>query len=59
VHGDYILNKLHISIVWKSGSLDLLEPWGSVINLYKDSLISQKIVTVKCVLILQFGAGNN
>jgi hypothetical protein len=48
-----------MSIVWKSGSLNLLELSGSVINLYKDSLISQKIITVKCVSILQFGAGND
>jgi hypothetical protein len=47
-----------MSIDWKSGSLNLLEPSGSVINLYKDSLISQMII-VKPVLILKFGAGNN
>jgi hypothetical protein len=48
-----------MSIDWKSGSLNVLEPSGSVINLYKDSLISQTIITVKPVLILKFGAGNN
>jgi hypothetical protein len=48
-----------MSIAWKSGSLNPLEHLGSVINLYKDSLISQKIINVKRVLILQFGAGNN
>jgi len=59
VCGDYILNQLHISIVWKSGSLNLLEPSGSIINLHKDSLISQKNITVECVLILKFDAGSN